>query len=63
MAVESWRYGDPAKVLERQGEGCDNCKYLDTWHIADKTVEACAKGKKPGRRCDDWKHENWESGL
>lgn len=59
MAVESWRYGDPAKVLERQGEGCDNCRYYEPWK---ENVATCAKGKKPGRRCDDWKHENWEGG-
>lgn len=57
MAVESWRYGDPAKVLERRGEDCGHCRHLERWHIADKTVEACAKKRKVGKRCEHWQHE------
>lgn len=52
-AIESWRYGDPAKVLERKGEGCGRCRWLQPW----KGSAVCEKGRKPGKRCSEWRHE------
>lgn len=57
MTLESWRYGDPAMVLERQGETCEGCRHLEQWDVAGAEIDVC--GKRPThdvrRRCDGWK--------
>lgn len=70
--MRSWEMGDPARVLERRGEDCDHCKYLERWSVsAGREVTICgnqhapeAKRKAaPAHRCHWWRHRQADSGV
>ena len=52
MTLESWKFRDPAEVVERiESQSCKGCKHLDAIRIAGQLVQVCNKGKKPIKKC------------
>lgn len=54
-ALESWQYGDPAKVAEiKEAVSCKGCAH------SDKAFgkEFCTKGRKHGAKCARYKEQN-----
>lgn len=70
MALEHWRYGDPAKVLERRGEDCTGCRHLERWVVGDRSAWVCSSRRAPkklregapAKRCDEWRHDKEDGG-
>ena len=63
--MRRWEYGDPALVLERRGQDCDNCIHLEQWDALGRRLSLCTnprapeklKRAAPARRCEEWQHK------
>lgn len=52
MALDSWRYRDPAEVYEcMEARTCKGCTHKLVLIVIGDKLEACSKGKKKMVRC------------
>lgn len=60
--MRRYEYGDPAKVLERRGEDCTNCKHLGIWKLGAERLTTCDNPSAPDRRRREWRHTKADGG-
>lgn len=58
MALEGWMYRDPLEVLMRkESMSCKGCRHHQVVRAFGQDVASCAKRKKLGNRCREYKEK------